>query len=162
MAVGRTHDCASYVPEESVRQWETGDILVGYDVGVDGAISNVQLLKTSGFVRLDTAALACVRERWRNTPAIENGQPVASPGHKALIRFAMPDPVSAEDFYSRGVIEGARNAYQQALSDLNVAIKLAPDAANAYRARALVYDALAQKDLAVADRAKADSLGAPR
>ncbi len=46
MAVGRTHDCSSYVPEESVRQWETGDILVGYDVGVDGVISNVQLLKT--------------------------------------------------------------------------------------------------------------------
>jgi TonB family protein len=158
MAVGRTHDCSAYVPEESVRQWETGDILVGYDVGLDGVISNVHLLKTSGFDRLDTAALTCVRERWRNTPALENGQPVASPGHQAIVRFAMPDPVSAEDFYTRGFIEGARKDYQHALSDLTVAIKLASDAPNAYRARALVYEALGQNDLAAADRAKADAL----
>src|SRR5579871_2020477 len=37
-ALGRTHDCASYYPDVSRRLNETGDVLIHYDVGVDGAI----------------------------------------------------------------------------------------------------------------------------
>ncbi|MEI9996865.1 MAG: energy transducer TonB [Rhizomicrobium sp.] len=86
-AVGRTHDCQSYYPPLSSRLNEQGDVAVHYDVGVDGSISNVGLTKSSGFDRLDQAALSCVSSRWRNTPAMQGGSPVASPNHQAIIRF---------------------------------------------------------------------------
>ena len=88
-AVGRTHDCATYFPDLSRRLNESGDVLVHYDVGVDGAISNVGIAKSSGSDRLDQAAISCVSSRWRNTPAMQGTQAVASPGHQAIIRFSL-------------------------------------------------------------------------
>ena len=88
-AVGRTHDCQSYFPDLSRRLNESGDVLIGYDVGVDGAISNVHIAKSSGSERLDNAAVSCVSSKWRNTPAMQGDTPVASPGHQAIIRFSL-------------------------------------------------------------------------
>ena len=88
-AVGRTHDCASYYPDLSRRLNESGDVLVHYDVGVDGAISNVGVAKSSGSDRLDQAAVSCVSTRWRNTPAMNGSTAVASPGHQAIVRFSL-------------------------------------------------------------------------
>ena len=47
--VGRTHDCASYYPDLSRRLNESGDVLVHYDVGVDGAITNVGVSEVERF-----------------------------------------------------------------------------------------------------------------
>jgi outer membrane biosynthesis protein TonB len=58
-------------------------------VAADGTISNVTLAKTSGFAEIDDAALACVREQWRNTPAYVKDVPIASPDHLAIVRFTM-------------------------------------------------------------------------
>lgn len=88
-AVGRTHDCQSYFPDLSRRLNESGDVLVHYDVGVDGAISNVGVAKSSGSERLDNAAVSCVSSKWRNTPAMQGDTPVASPNHQAIIRFSL-------------------------------------------------------------------------
>jgi len=88
-AVGRTHDCQSYYPDLSRRLNEQGDVLVHYDVGVDGAISNVGVAKSSGSDRLDQAAVSCVSSRWRNTPAMNGETPVASPNHQAIVRFSL-------------------------------------------------------------------------
>ena len=88
-AVGRTHDCATYYPDLSRRLNESGDVMVHYDVGIDGAISNVGIAKSSGSDRLDNAAVSCVSSRWRNTPAMQNNQAVASPGHQAIVRFSL-------------------------------------------------------------------------
>lgn len=88
-AVAGTHNCADFYPELSRRINESGDVLVRYDVLADGSIANVTLLKSSGSERLDRAALRCVTERWRNTPASRGGIAVASPGHEALIRFTL-------------------------------------------------------------------------
>ncbi|MEI9885976.1 MAG: energy transducer TonB [Rhizomicrobium sp.] len=88
-AVGRTHDCATYYPDLSRRLNESGDVLIHYDVGIDGAISNVGVSKSSGSERLDNAAVSCVSSRWRNTPAMQGTQPVASPGHQAIVRFSL-------------------------------------------------------------------------
>ncbi|HEV2653289.1 MAG TPA: energy transducer TonB [Rhizomicrobium sp.] len=89
-AVGRSHDCSSSYPEMSNRLNEQGDVLIHYDVGVDGSISNVTVAKSSGHDRLDAAAVSCVSSKWRNTPAMNGGTPVASPGHEAIIRFVPP------------------------------------------------------------------------
>ena len=86
-AVGRSHNCDPFYPDLSKRLNETGDVLVHYDVGIDGSISNVGISKASGSDRLDQAAVACVATRWRNTPAMIGNTPVASPGHEAIIRF---------------------------------------------------------------------------
>jgi len=87
--VGRTHDCNSYYPDLSRRLNESGDVLVHYDVGVDGAITNVGVAKSSGSDRLDQAAVSCVSTRWRNTPAMQGDTPVASPNHQAIVRFSL-------------------------------------------------------------------------
>ncbi len=88
-AVGRTHDCATYYPDLSRRLNESGDVLVHYDVGVDGSINNVGVAKSSGSDRLDQAAVSCVSSRWRNTPAMNGDTPVASPNHQAIVRFSL-------------------------------------------------------------------------
>jgi len=88
-AVGRTHDCQGSMPELSRRLNETGNVLIHYDVGVDGSISNVGVSKSSGSERLDNAAVQCVSTKWRNTPAMQGDTPVASPGHQALIQFQL-------------------------------------------------------------------------
>jgi protein TonB len=87
LPVGDTHDCVSFYPPESLHASEAGSVVVGYDVGADGAIGNVHLVKTSGFDRLDQAALTCARQAWRNTPAMKGNDPVASPGHLSIVTF---------------------------------------------------------------------------
>ncbi len=86
-AVGRTHDCQTYYPELSRKLNETGSVLVRYDVGADGAISNVAVVKSSGSDRLDQAAVSCVSSKWRNTPAMQGDTPIATPNHQAIIQF---------------------------------------------------------------------------
>jgi len=91
-AVPGTHDCAAYFPVDAQRDNESGDVQVSYDVGADGTISNVRVVKTSGHYLLDRAAVACVSTAWRNTPAERGGIKIASAGHQAIIRFALTEP----------------------------------------------------------------------
>ncbi len=88
-AIGRTHDCASYFPDLSRRLNESGNVLIHYDVGVDGSISNVGVSKSSGSERLDNAAVSCVSSKWRDSPATQGDTPVASPNHQAIIQFTL-------------------------------------------------------------------------
>ncbi|MGH9592729.1 MAG: energy transducer TonB [Bryobacteraceae bacterium] len=88
-AVGRSHDCQSYYPGLSQKLNETGNVLIHYDVGVDGSISNVGISKSSGSDRLDQAAVSCVSSKWRDSPAMQGETPVASPNHQAIIQFKL-------------------------------------------------------------------------
>jgi len=88
-AVGRTHDCQSYYPPLSQKLNESGTVVIHYDVGVDGAISNVGISKSSGSDRLDQAAVSCVSSKWRDSPASQGDTPVASPNHQAAIQFKL-------------------------------------------------------------------------
>jgi TonB family protein len=92
-AVGHTHNCAAFYPEMARRKNESGDVLVGYDVSADGSITHVAVVKSSGFPDLDLAAVTCVSTQWRNLPATKEGVAVASPGHRAIIRFQLEGPV---------------------------------------------------------------------
>ncbi|TXT40427.1 MAG: periplasmic protein TonB [Comamonadaceae bacterium] len=62
-------------PVMSKRLEEAGRVLVQVELSETGQITSAQVQSSSGFVRLDNAALAAVRT-WRCTPAIRNGQPV--------------------------------------------------------------------------------------
>jgi protein TonB len=88
-AVGSTHSCTSYYPDLSRRLNETGNVMIAYDVGTDGSITNVHIAKSSGSDRLDQAAVSCVSTKWRNTPAMQGDTPVATPNHQAIVQFQM-------------------------------------------------------------------------
>ncbi len=63
-------------PRASRRAGESGLVVVRVFVGVDGLPRQLQVLQSSGFARLDDAALEGVR-RARFKPPTENGQPTA-------------------------------------------------------------------------------------
>ncbi|MEI9994268.1 MAG: TonB family protein [Rhizomicrobium sp.] len=159
-AVGQTHSCAAFYPDASRRIWETGDVLIRYDVAADGKIGNISVVRPSGAERLDQAAVACVDNAWRNTPALQDGKPVASPGHEAIVRFSMAPPDTAEAYISRGYARANRGDLDGAVADFSAAIALAPKSAAGYSARAAAYDHLGKRVLARFDYDTAKTLSA--
>lgn len=88
-AIGNTRDCGRFYPSASLRAHESGRVTIGYDVAADGTIVNPHVATSSGFPNLDAAAMACVTTQWRNTPAIDKGAIVASPGHFSVVEFSL-------------------------------------------------------------------------
>jgi periplasmic protein TonB len=71
-------DCRIVEPDYpmlSKRRGETGVAYVHFVVGLTGQIENIELKKSSGYTRLDDAALAAMRDS-SCKPYMENGEPV--------------------------------------------------------------------------------------
>lgn len=66
-------------PRESTRDKEQGTVMLRVLVGVDGVPQEIEIERSSGFVRLDRAAKAAVM-KWRFEPGTRNGQPIAAYG----------------------------------------------------------------------------------
>lgn len=66
-------------PLESRRRREQGTVLLNVTLDAAGAVASVALARSSGFERLDKAALEAVR-RWRWSPTVRGGEPVAVRG----------------------------------------------------------------------------------
>ena len=66
-------------PIESRRLREQGIVTLSVMLGLDGSVADVSIAKSSGFVRLDRAALGAVRH-WRWSPMVRNGNPVLVKG----------------------------------------------------------------------------------
>ncbi len=64
-------------PSLSVRAGEEGTVLCRIRIASDGSVSEVEIVESSGFPRLDQAAREGLL-RWRFAPTIEAGVPVAS------------------------------------------------------------------------------------
>jgi protein TonB len=62
-------------PVESRRRKEQGTVFLSVLVGTDGSVQDVSVSRSSGFARLDKAALDAVR-RWRWSPLVRGGVPV--------------------------------------------------------------------------------------
>ncbi len=62
-------------PHESRRRREQGTVVLAVLLGIDGRVADVSVSQSSGFERLDHAALTAVR-RWRWSPTHRNGTPV--------------------------------------------------------------------------------------
>lgn len=62
-------------PVESRRRKEQGTVFLSVLVGVDGSVQDVSVSRSSGFTRLDKAALDAVR-RWRWSPLVRGGAAV--------------------------------------------------------------------------------------
>jgi len=66
-------------PIESRRKREQGTVLLALTVGRDGCVENIRIARSSGFDRLDKAALDAVK-RWRWRPTLRDGEPVLVKG----------------------------------------------------------------------------------
>lgn len=66
-------------PTESRRKREQGTVLLSLVVGLDGRVSSISIGRSSGFARLDDAAMDAVRG-WRWSPIIRDGRPVMVKG----------------------------------------------------------------------------------
>ena len=61
-------------PEESKRRGERGNIGTLLRIGLDGALQEARVFRSSGYPELDDAALAVVR-RMQFSPALHQGAP---------------------------------------------------------------------------------------
>jgi periplasmic protein TonB len=59
-------------PRLSVRMNEQGKVVLRVELGEDGSVANVEVKTSSGYKRLDAAALNAVKT-WRCKPAMRNG-----------------------------------------------------------------------------------------
>lgn len=66
-------------PLESRRAREQGTVVLSVVLGTDGRVATLSITRSSGFGRLDRAALNAVR-RWRWAPLIRNGSPASVQG----------------------------------------------------------------------------------
>lgn len=73
---GRAHECESQYPPLSRRLSEQGIVTMKFSVMTDGTVAGPRVVKSSGFQRLDEAAIQCVG-RWRYHPATQGGKPIA-------------------------------------------------------------------------------------
>jgi periplasmic protein TonB len=74
--IGRKHECMSGYPPVSRRLSEQGTALVKYVISDTGEVTSASVQKSSGYARLDEAAVQCVRD-WRFKPATQGGRPIA-------------------------------------------------------------------------------------
>lgn len=76
-------------PIESRRKREQGTVVLSLTVGTDGRVQAISLARSSGFARLDDAALKAVKS-WRWSPIVRDGQPVIVRG-EVRIPFVLQD-----------------------------------------------------------------------
>ncbi len=67
---------APVYPPVSRRSGEQGRVLLDVYILPDGAVGEIKLKRSSGFERLDEAAIRAVR-RWKYQPARRGDQPIA-------------------------------------------------------------------------------------
>lgn len=66
-------------PLESRRKREEGTVILSVLLALDGGVADIGIAQSSGFPRLDKAALDAVR-RWRWSPTLVGGKPVSVRG----------------------------------------------------------------------------------
>jgi protein TonB len=70
-------------PEECRRRREQGTVTLAVQLDIEGHVASVTVATSSGFYRLDRAALNAVR-KWRWSPMKSNGQPMIVRGFVTL------------------------------------------------------------------------------
>lgn len=85
---------AADYPPESIKSQEEGATTLRYVILEDGTVGDVQILNSSGFARLDQAAVAMVKSKWRFKPATENGKPVLVAVPAEIVFALSPTPAS--------------------------------------------------------------------
>jgi protein TonB len=68
-----------HYPTESRRRHEQGTVVLGLTLDVNGKVADISVVHSSGYRRLDEAALRAVR-KWRWAPTMRDGQPAIVQG----------------------------------------------------------------------------------
>ncbi|HTQ15382.1 MAG TPA: energy transducer TonB [Rhizomicrobium sp.] len=90
-------------PQLSVALGEQGTVMLAFTIGTDGKPADVTVEKSSGYARLDDAAVAAVTKKWLYTPARKDGALIAC-RWKADVDWKLHDVVfdaSADVFLNR-------------------------------------------------------------
>ena len=77
-------------PSASRALGEEGSVELMVSIDDHGQVTGVNLLRSSGYTRLDAAAIAFALKRWRFEAALENGKPVAA-SRRFTIRFNLSE-----------------------------------------------------------------------
>lgn len=72
-------------PELSLRLREQGTTNLTLTISIDGHVSDAVVSKSSGYTRLDDAAVQWVKTHWRFKPPTQEGKPVD--GHQVTVPF---------------------------------------------------------------------------
>lgn len=83
------HIAKPVYPELSKRRGEAGTATVRFVIGTTGAIGGIALVTSSGFPRLDDAALEALRES-ACAPYVENGSPIRV-SYEQAFKFGLED-----------------------------------------------------------------------
>jgi TonB family protein len=81
-------------PLDSVTSLEQGATTLRYVILEDGTTGDIQILKPSGFARLDQASIAIVKSKWRFKPATVNGKPIRYTQNTEIVFALSPTPAS--------------------------------------------------------------------
>lgn len=73
-------------PPQAIRAGEEGTVTLQLFVGLDGRVLDARVAKSSGYARLDAAAVAEARRSWRLSPATLDGRAVER-WHKLNVVF---------------------------------------------------------------------------
>jgi protein TonB len=84
VSIGRPHVCQQNYPALSMRLQEEGTTMLSFHVTADGSVSGVSVSKSSGFQRLDDAAVSCA-QRWRYKAATQDGNAVEVPWQAQVV-----------------------------------------------------------------------------
>jgi len=76
-AVGEKGNLPPGYPPLSAELGEQGEVVVHVVIGVDGSVIAADVMRTSGYPRLDQATVAALK-KWHFTPAVQNGLAVPS------------------------------------------------------------------------------------
>ena len=77
VSIAATHTRPDY-PPISRRLGEHGTLRLKLTIAATGLVSDAVVVNSSGYERLDVAAVAWIKSHWRYTPAKQDGKPVAS------------------------------------------------------------------------------------
>lgn len=75
-------------PTSSIRLGEEGNLDIELLVGSDGRVADARVVRSSGYPRLDQAAIAEARRMWRLTPATVGGEPIEM-WHRIRVTFRL-------------------------------------------------------------------------
>lgn len=82
-------------PKAALEAGISGKVVLIVDVATDGSVAGVKVDKPSPDARLDAAAVESAR-KWRFTPKVENGKPVASQV-RVPVEFSQHEPVESSE-----------------------------------------------------------------
>jgi len=148
------HSCGQPIyPAESRRLNETGSVVLKFLIDVKGLVKESGVETTSGYARLDQAALEAL-SKCKFKPGASDGLPkrmwskikytwkLNEQSIEEMNAHIQQNPQDASAYLQRGLLFGDKGNYYSAVADFDTVISISPQTADAYifRAIAQIHD----------------------